>query len=300
MKIQHLILMAATALWTVNAWAIDCLDGVERCGTTEDGLTWSISNIKDENGDNVVLPNGEIAQELKIEGTGDMQSYTRKGEGIAPWKNPDHPGAGHNSAPSIAKVTIGEGITSIGGRAFEDMEYVTSVSLPEGLKKIGKEAFLSCGFSQIELPESLETIGMYAFYATQLSDVKLPENLQKIDYYAFGYILPLSDVIIPDNVNIAQRAFTTEGGSVTYIQNVYCSEVNSSCQALKNEAVMADKVQFYKSDGSGYFSGNRWYQNLQDIGTPNHIKKRIYTIDEAETVLKSIGKDHVSFRIRYK
>ena len=75
-----------------DALADDCPQNAVRCGTTEDGLTWSISNMKDENGNDVTLYGGAIAQELSIQGTGDMKAYEREGEGIAPWKNPDHSG----------------------------------------------------------------------------------------------------------------------------------------------------------------------------------------------------------------
>ena len=280
---------------SLNANADSCPDGVERCGTTEDGFTWTISNIKDENNNDVLLPNGQVAQELNIQGTGDMQDYTRKGEGIAPWKNPDHPGGMANSAPTITSIVIGDGITSIGVRAFEDMGSVRNISLPEGLKKIGAEAFLGCPISEIHLPDSLEELKDYAFYGAKISNIELPESLEKIGRYSFGDTNHLLNITIPENTTISPWAFERENG-IVFIQNVYCSETNESCQALKNRESMNGRVQFYESNGNGYFYNNKWYANVHDIGTPNYIKKRIYTIDEANRVSSKINR----FSIRYR
>ena len=280
---------------SLNANADSCPDGVERCGTTDDGFTWTISNIKDENNNDVILQSGEIAQELNIQGTGDMQDYTRKGEGIAPWKNSDHPGGMANSAPTITSIVIGDGITSIGLRAFEDMGSVRNISLPEGLKKIGAEAFLGCPISEIHLPDSLEELKDYAFYGAQISNIELPENLEKIGKFSFGDTNHLLNITIPENTTISPLAFIKEGGEV-FIQNVYCSETNESCQALKNRESMNGRVQFYESNGNGYFYNNKWYANVHDIGTPNYIKKRIYTIDEAQKVTGAKNRVSISYR----
>ena len=280
---------------SLNANADSCPDGVVKCGTTDDGFTWTISNIKDENNNDVILPSGKIAQELSIQGTGDMKDYTRNGEGIAPWKNPDHPGGMANSAPTITSIVIGDGITSIGVRAFEDMGSVRNISLPEGLKKIGIEAFNGCPISEIHLPDSLEELKDYAFYGARISNIELPENLEKIGKFSFGDTNHLLNITIPENTTISPLAFIKEGGEV-FIQNVYCSETNESCQALKNRESMNGRVQFYESGGGVYFSGNKWYANVHDIGTPNYIKKRIYTIDEANRVSSKINR----FSIRYR
>ncbi len=280
---------------SLNANADSCPDGVVKCGTTDDGFTWTISNIKDENNNDVILPSGKIAQELSIQGTGDMKDYTRNGEGIAPWKNPDHPGGMANSAPTITSIVIGDGITSIGVRAFEDMGSVRNISLPEGLKKIGAEAFLGCPISEIHLPDSLEELKDYAFYGAKISNIELPESLEKIGRYSFGDTNHLLNITIPENTTISPWAFERENG-IVFIQNVYCSETNESCQALKNRESMNGRVQFYESNGNGYFYNNKWYANVHDIGTPNYIKKRIYTIDEANRVSSKINR----FSIRYR
>jgi len=289
-----LVLFEALMLFGTKVLADDCPEGVVRCGVTEDGLSWQISNIKDENDMPVTLSDGQPAQQLTITGTEAMQEYSRRGENIAPWKDPNF--VKGNSAPTISKIVIEEGITSIGVRAFEDMTSVRSVSLPDGLKSIDVAAFNCCvRLSEINLPSSLETLEGYAFYATRLSNIELPQNLQRIGGLAFGYNSHLSDITIPENTYIDKQAFEAESGAV-FIQNVYCSGSNASCQDLKNRESMSGKVQFYHSDGGTYFYDNRWYASPNDILSNNHIKKRIYTVDEANKISGTTN----TFKIRYK
>ena len=280
------IVFMTTMLFSVHAFADDCPEGVVRCGTTDDGLSWEISNIKDENGNDT--------QQLTITGTGAMKDYSRTGETRAPWR--DDSNGTINAAPGITKIVIGDGITAIGVRAFEDMWNVTSVSLPDGLKSVGEEAWNGCfHLSEINLPSSLETLAPYAFYNTQISNIDLPENLETIKWRVFGSTTLLSDITIPEGVDINALAFEDEAGNAC-VQNVYCSGENASCQALKNRESMAGKVQFYQKDGDGYFYKNHWYASPNDIISDNHIKKRIYTIDEANAVA---GKTN-SVKIRYR
>ncbi len=273
---KYVLILAIMA--SVNANADECPEGIVRCGTTDDGLSWEISNIKDEKGNK--------SQQLTITGKGAMKDYDRHGDGQAPWKD---------TSLNITNIAIGDGITSIGSHAFEDMYSVKRVSLPEGLTRIETEAFLSCNFSQIDLPSSLETLASYAFYGVPLSSIDLPEGLETIGWLSLGYNPKLLNVTIPENTVVNGRAFEDEGRNV-YIQNVYCLDDNTSCQALKNRGSMAGKVHFYQKDSNGYFYNNRWYASPNDISTANHIKKRIYTIDEANKVVGKVN----SVKIRYR
>ncbi len=285
---------------SLNANADSCPDGVVRCGTTDDGFTWTISNIKDENNNDVILPSGEIAQELSIQGTGDMKDYASSAalNNCPPWKEALADGS-KNAAPTITSIVIGDGITSIGKSAFEYMRSVKNVVLPEGLKIVKAQAFNSCPITELHLPDSLEELGSFAFSSTVASEIILPEGLKKIGEQAFYNTINLSDIVIPEGTNVSVGAFAILDGQHNrniFIQNIYCAGTNTSCQALKNNSYMKDKVQFYESDGNGYFSGNKWYANLHDIGTPNYIKKRIYTIDEAQKVTGD--KNRVSIKYR--
>ena len=65
-------------------------------------------------------------------------------------------------------------VTQIIEGGFKNQTSITSVSLPESLKKINRDAFSGCtGLNEIIIPESTEFIGAYAFYGSGLTSATL-------------------------------------------------------------------------------------------------------------------------------
>ena len=66
-------------------------------------------------------------------------------------------------------------------------DYITSISLPYGLTRIGDRAFKSCSaLESINIPQSLESIGIAAFQGcVKLESITLPEGITSIADYAF-------------------------------------------------------------------------------------------------------------------
>ena len=87
------------------------------CGAQGDNVTWTLN-------DHGVL---------YIHGTGEMKNY----DSDSPWFK-----EGLNNA--IFEVIISPGVTSVGDFSFSSFIRMEKVTLPEGLKKIGRAAFISC------------------------------------------------------------------------------------------------------------------------------------------------------------
>ncbi len=94
--------------------AINNLSGT--CGTAGWTVTWEL----DDSGT------------LTFGGKGYMYSYGASYAPTAPW---------HDYADSIKTVVIGNGILSIGQRAFEGCSKLTSVTIPDSVKSIDSHAF---------------------------------------------------------------------------------------------------------------------------------------------------------------
>lgn len=108
------------------------------------------------------------------------------------------------------KVLVPEYITAIDDNCFEDAYCIEKLTLPRGLKEIGRQAFWGCdSLESIELPDGIETIPEAAFDCCHsLQHVKLPDKLQYIGYKAFQYCTSLKKIIIPEEVClIADHAF---------------------------------------------------------------------------------------------
>lgn len=88
---------------------------------------------------------------------------------------------GGSSDLTIPSVINGLPITSIGQRAFLNCSSLQSVSLPDSLKKIEREAFWGTRLVEIDIPDSVTYLGRWAFCSSTLKKVGYPASLQTAD-----------------------------------------------------------------------------------------------------------------------
>ena len=160
---------------------------------------------------------------------------------------------------NVTSITIPEGITTIGEKAFQNCKSLINVVLPSTLTEIGANAFHNCEkLTNVVIPEKVTKIDTYAFNnCAALTSINVPKNVtfigswafsncinlaeltfsggvQTIDMYAFATCKTLTEVVLPEGL-------TTMGSGVFY-----------SCEKLV-------KVTFPSSSltkiGGGTFSG---------------------------------------------
>ena len=77
------------------------------------------------------------------------------------------------------------------------INYITSVTVPNGITIIGESTFYSCGLTSINLPSSLTTIKGYAFYqANNISSLIIPSGVIEIGSMAFHNCANLANFTI--------------------------------------------------------------------------------------------------------
>ncbi len=115
------------------------------------------------------------------------------------------------SLPENLNLVVKDGTIGINDNAFLDiMGYVptgnksiVSVTLPDGIRYIGKSAFEDCeNLAEINLPDSIEYIGQYAFdccYA--LKKVHIPAAMENLENFSFGSCYSLEEIVIPSNID---------------------------------------------------------------------------------------------------
>ena len=105
----------------------------------------------------------------------------------------------------IPDELFSNGVESM-GRAFKNRPHL---SIPEGVKSIGRIAFSGIRFSSVRLSNDLESIGPNAFdYCSMPFPVTLPNSLKYVNNCAFRGCGIEGELVIPENlVEIGEEAF---------------------------------------------------------------------------------------------
>ena len=210
-------------------------------GTEDGGVIWTIYD-SDADGDGTANK-GDV---LVLSGSGEVTSiysaqYSEYGNTI-----------------TTVKFADDSEITSIGKHAFGHCSSLSSVTIPEGVKKIDEYAFVSCSnLSSIELPEGLEEVASYAFrYCSRISSITIPEGVTKIGNQTFDGCSNLSSIELPESLKtIDFEAFLncSSLGSITIPKGVNSIDPQAfvSCSSLKIE-VVEENENYTAKDGALY------------------------------------------------
>lgn len=136
----------------------------------------------------------EPAYRLTITGTGDMYDYDGW-YSVAPWMD-------------------------------KYRENIAEIVLPEGMTRVGDEAFDGCTNSRVErLPSTLKSIGSFAFSNVYFmeADMYLPDGLTSLSDHALSYSQGPKNLHLPASLtSIGEGAIC----SIYYLENYYVDEAN--------------------------------------------------------------------------
>ena len=93
-------------------------------------------------------------------------------------------------------------VVSIAGCAFADCNLITAVTIPNGVKDIGVEAFSGCtSLERVDIPTSVTNICDWAFEdCSAMKSVVIPDGVVRIGERVFYGCSSLENVSIPDSV----------------------------------------------------------------------------------------------------
>ena len=100
-------------------------------------------------GPNLTAKWDEDALRLTITGTGPMYDYSEYYSAPWPWY--------------VDRLSLPNGMTSIGDYAFNDRIFLYDVSIPNSLTRIGEKAFSGCDLKTLELPAKVAQVDCFAF-----------------------------------------------------------------------------------------------------------------------------------------
>ena len=170
----------------------------------------------------------------------------------------------------VTTITIPEGVTIIDS-AFSSFEKLTTINLPESLTEIGWGAFSHCiNLKHINLPKNLQVINQYAFsHCKSLKEVVLPSTVTRIGKSAFVHCEALTTINLDNVKEIGNYAFlgckNLTGISFSNKLQSIDSGVFDRCFSLES-VVIPDSVKYIRENA---FSNCK---NLRNVTFGNHLR----------------------------
>lgn len=165
-------------------------------------------------------------------------------------------------------------VEKIGACAFRGNEALKSITLPDSLKYIDKEAFYSCdGLTKVIIPSNVTCIGPWAFaHCDGIQNISFPQSLQEIGEYAFVGCTGLKKIAIPKAVSdIDDIAFSgcnnLESVTVDAENEHYHSANNCLIHTESKTMIAACSNSIIPNDGSV----TRLRNVFNDCSTLTHI-----------------------------
>lgn len=188
---------------------------------------------------------------------------------------------------NVVHLIIPEGVTNIGGKAFENCISLQSIDIPNSVKSIGWYAFAGCtSLQSIEIPYGVTSINNGAFRGcTSLQSIEIPNGMTKIGVGVFAGCTSLQSIEIPQSVTYIVGAFRgcTSLKSIDIPNSVTKIDGPAfrNCTSLQNIDIPNSVIEIGKSAFQGCTS-------LNSIIIPNSITK-IGDFAFSETGLIKIG-----------
>ena len=153
---------------------------------------------------------------LTITGTGEM--YNWEDRYANPWSQ---------YRSNVKQVIIGDGVTTIGDRAFLDCSSLTSVTIPNSVTTIGAFAFHKCrSLTSITIPNSVTTIGYSAFsFCSSLTSITIPNSVKTIGYSVFGETNVAKVIWL---TNTPPSGYEDVHGKIHYVPNISYSQLSNT------------------------------------------------------------------------
>ena len=135
-------------------------------------------------------------------------------------------GRGFDSAPSVEKVVLNEGLTTISSRAFKSTTALKEVVFSSTITEIADNAFQKSGIKEIVIPASVKTIGEAAFGSSLIETVTFEGDIA-IQGYAFRGCTKLSTVNM-NGYNVTFIASTLNNRNSCWFCNGESNNPNTS------------------------------------------------------------------------
>lgn len=187
------------------------------------------------------------------------------------------------SAACLKSIKLPEGLTKIGDNAFQNAHSLEYVGFPSTLESIGYSAFSHTSIISAILPDKCTKIGRTAFSdCSFLKNVKLSDALTEIDDYTFSYCYELRTFKLPEMLEAigSQAFYNCSHVAFDFPESLksigYCAFQNTNRYGEKAELILPKNVS---SIGQWAFTDSKY--------TYAEIPVSFYTLEYKEYFLPS-------------
>ena len=288
---KTVLILAILSSFNANAW--------EACGTDVRGNTANCEYQIDAQGTLTIRGVGENGNI----GWWDEVSYR------APWYN-----------QNVTNIVIEDSIKDLGYQGFSSITSTNPVVVPSSVTIISGDAFKSLLAPEVIIPDTVTSIGSFSFCFARIKKITIPDSVTSIGESAFAQYsvssANLTEIIVPDTVvSIGKGAFSGQsklqtltigenthlneifGSTIPQNLKIYCTGDTAKCDA-NLEAAGYGELKSIKATTKQVNGVTYVYDNKGRLVTTSgkRKEKRIYTIDEANTVAGKVN----SVKIRYR
>ena len=135
----------------------------------------------------------------------------------------------------IPRTFNGKSVTSIGARAFDSKDRLTSVAIPDSVTSISANAFYGCtGITSLTIPESVTSIGTSAFYGwNNTQEIIIEGRDTKPDGWNTQWNSYCQAIIVYGRKTISFHANGGEGEMATQYADIDVATVLDNCTFTK-------------------------------------------------------------------
>ena len=154
----------------------------------------------------------------------------------------------HLGENAVNKVTIPEGVETIGDATFSGCYNLSEITLPSTITSIESGAFYGTSITSFNYPQNLTSISSWVFQNTNLKEFAVPEKVTEINDNAFKECYDLVKITIPKSVTYIGTDAFRDCRNLT-IYGYKDSAAESYAKANNIKFVSADYKVIFKDNG---------------------------------------------------